>query len=259
MNILIIGAGTIGKGFIKYLIDKNTITVIDNNEWAIAELKHEYNNRIFTNIDDYISITDNHIIFPIDVIIHTAAYKHVELGEENSIAFVENNITKLIELVKWWNYRRVLLKEDIRFLFISTDKAVEPISLYGFTKAIGELIVKAYGGYIVRLGNILSSSGSVIPVWEKAIEEKKPLPITNWDMKRYVIDVENAISQIWELFLKGEKLIIPKCEKITVKKLFEKVLSKHNLSTYPVKIIGERAGEKMEEKLRWDYEKRIII
>jgi FlaA1/EpsC-like NDP-sugar epimerase len=245
-NILITGAaGSLGKAFVKYLKDEHTVIGVDSNEWAVAEFQQE-----FPDVEIHLNDFNNWRFHqdPVDIIIHCAAYKHVNLGEENVHTFVENNVTKTGKLFA------EAYKHNVDIIFISTDKAVEPISTYGFTKALGERLAAHYNGYIVRLGNILSSNGSVIPVWEKCIAEGKPIPITDINMKRYVIEVNDAVKQIWDSFLEGYKLIIPKCEEVSISDLFWKVTDKHKIKDIPIEIIGIRPGEKLQEKMRWSHE-----
>jgi len=253
MDVLITGgAGSLGKEFVKYLLElKHRVIVVDNNEWAVAELKNEYPTIKIMLKDFEMWRYDQD---PCDVVIHCGAYKHLPLGEENPHDFIENNVVKSGRLFA------EAYKNNAEILFISSDKAVEPISTYGFTKALGEKLCAHYNGYIARLGNITSSSGSVIPVWEQAIRENKKIKITDLDMERYCIEAKKAVEQIWQGYLEGKKLIIPDMGKPT--KLYDllcKVLRKHNLnydSIYGrIEIIGIRKGEKMKEKLRWDYEK----
>jgi UDP-N-acetylglucosamine 4,6-dehydratase len=167
------------------------------------------------------------------------------LGEENVNAFIDNNIIRTRRLFA------EAYKHCADIIFISTDKAVEPINLYGMTKAIGEYLAKEYEGYIARCGNFLNSSGSVIPVWEKAIREGKPIKVTDKRMKRFVIDVDYAAQEIWKGYLNKQKLIIPNCQEKGIMELL-------NIVSWPsdkVEYIGIRKGEKLQEKLRWDWEK----
>ena len=223
--------------------------MIDNSEWAVAEIKDKYPKAKFL-LEDFAEWKFDQD--PVDLVIHCAAYKHVNLGEDNINAFVDNNIIKTRKLFA------EAFKNNADILFISTDKAVEPISLYGFTKAIGEKLAIYYNGRVARLGNILASNGSVIPVWEKAIANKAPIPITDKRMVRYVIEVDKAVEAIWVGYLGGKKLIIPKCRKIKLMDMLEEVLEYHQttLNEYPggIKEIGKRPGEKIEEKMKWEDE-----
>ena len=250
------GAGSLGRAFARMLHKDHKIICIDNNEWAMAEYRKEFPT-VEAILGDY---EDYDFYHNPDLVIHTAAYKHVNLGEENPEAFIKNNVVKTMEFFKRLN------ELGLDFIFISTDKAVEPISLYGFTKAIGEKLAIYYGGTVARLGNIIGSSGSVIPVWEKCIREERPIPITDERMTRYVIEEMDAVSQIWALYHQGERIIIPVMKEERILDILTSVLKKHGYTIsgaedpltgarpYPagVEIIGLRPGEKMREKLEWE-------
>jgi FlaA1/EpsC-like NDP-sugar epimerase len=245
--LLIGGAGSLGKAFARYLHNDYKVTVLDSSEWSCAELEQELPDVevILKDMEKW-SFAQN----PCNTVVVLAAYKHLPLGEKNTHSFIENN------LVKTGKVLAEAYKHNVNILFISSDKAVEPISAYGYTKALGECLTRQYEASVARLGNIINSSGSVIPVWEKAIEQGKPLRITDPDMTRYMIHEDDAVKQIWEQFLKGEKLIIPDMpEPIKLIHLAQTILELHKKPIdYPIEIIGIRKGEKMSEKLKWDHE-----
>ena len=244
---LITGAGgSLGREFVKYLHESYQVIALDHNEWACATLQAEYSdiNVLMKDFEKWKFDQE-----PCDIIIHCAAYKHITLCQDNPHDCIENNIVKTGKLFA------EAFKNNVDILFISSDKAVEPCNTYGFSKAIGEDLCEYYYGAVARCGNFLGSSGSVIPIWEQCIAEGKPLPITDMSMKRYVIELPDAVKQIWSGYLKGDKLIIPEMEELTLEELKNKVLQKHNLPfDYPVKIIGARVGEKKSERLRWKEE-----
>jgi len=244
------GAGSLGKAFCRLLHKDYNVVVIDNSEWAVAELQKEMPD-VEAYLMDFEDWTFQEI--PCEYIIHLAAYKHINLGEVSHKTFIENNINKTVKLFD------EAFKYSVDVLFMSTDKAVEPISVYGYTKAIGEELAKGYGFAVARCGNILSSSGSVIPTWEKAIEEEKPIPITDERMVRWIIEDFDAVNQIWDMFKGGSKLIIPKCAEVRILDLLANVLKRHGYaqaSDYKpgIYITGIREKEKLEEKLTWDNE-----
>jgi FlaA1/EpsC-like NDP-sugar epimerase len=251
------GAGSLGKAFVRLLHKDYRVIVIDNSEWAIAELQKEFPD-VECYLMDFADWKFDEV--PCDYILHLAAYKHINLGEENPMAFIENNLTKTEKLF------REAYKYNVDLLYMSTDKAVEPISTYGYTKALGESLAKDFDFAIARCGNILSSSGSVIPTWEDAIKKQSPIPITDERMTRWVIEDYDAANQIWDMFKSGKKLIIPKCKNIRILDLLAEVLKRHGYdavsdlvsgtNAYPsgIYIIGLRNKEKLEEKLTWEDE-----
>lgn len=244
------GAGSLGKAFVKLLHKDYEVIVVDSNEWAIATLRSEYPD-VKIWLGDFCE-------YPLsgfeDYIIHAAAYKHVDIGERIPREFVRNNLTKTIEF-----YEKVE-HSLARLLYISTDKAVEPISVYGATKYLAERLTDSINGSVARLGNLLVSSGSVIPVWEDAIAKGQPVSITDERMVRYFIEDFDAANQVWHDFIGGKRLIVPKMgEPIRIMDLLTEVLKRHGYDTpdqYPggVTITGIRPGEKLTEKLLWDNE-----
>lgn len=260
MNILITGgAGSLGRAFTKFLQSQfggaglqnpHRITIVDNNEWAVAEAQHLFPTvrYVLADFKDYPLVGNE------DVIIHAAAYKHVDLAQKNPRQTIINNLNKTIKFYEQCEHTLA------KVLYISTDKAVEPISVYGATKMLAEALTFEIGGQVARLGNIIASSGSVIPTWEAQIAAKQPITITNERMTRYMIEAEDAVNQIWNEFVKGERLIIPIMEQPRrLLDILTEVLERHGYDSPEayepgVVRIGMRSGEKLHEKLKWDHE-----
>lgn len=244
------GAGSLGRAFVRLLEPDHDLIVVDSSEWAVAELKSSYRS-VVCHVGDF---ADYPLSGMEDVIIHCAAYKHVDLGESHPASYVRNNLTKTADL-----YEKVRMGIT-RLLYVSTDKAVEPVSAYGATKMLAERMTWEIGGQVARLGNILDSSGSVLPLWEKAILEKRPIPLTDPAMTRWMLDVDGAARQIWNGFNEGRRLIVPDMgQPVRLPDLMAKVLLAHGYakgSDYlpGVEVIGARPGEKLHEKLLWDHE-----
>lgn len=247
--LLVGGAGSLGRGFVEYLVKDPTtsvVNVVDSNEWACAELAHLYP-------DVTVRMCDLSDYLPHErYIVYLAAHKHVDLCEKNISACVDNNLTKLVDF-----YDKV--PKDSQVLYISTDKAVEPISVYGATKMIAERLTWQRGWQVARLGNLLASSGSVIPTWEYQIANSKPVTITDERMIRYFAEIKDVVPYLWERFVEKDGLIIPPMGEIRVMDLLNHVLKKHGYmmpEAYEagVQITGLRSGEKLREKMRWDNE-----
>jgi FlaA1/EpsC-like NDP-sugar epimerase len=237
--------GTLGKAFARRLKDEYEVFGCDNSEWAVAAFDIPGVTVRYMDFTDWRFCDD-----PCDIVIHLAAAKHVNLGEENVETFINNNINKTLKLFK------EAYKYNTDVIFVSSDKAVEPISLYGVTKFVGEYLARHFNFSITRLGNILASSGSVIPLWEEKILKGEPIPITDERMVRYWIEDYEAVDQIWDMYKAGKKLIIPQCKKVRLMDLLTEVLKRHDktIDDVEVEVIGLRPGEKLEEKLKWDTE-----
>lgn len=242
------GAGSLGKAFVRLLHKTHRVVVIDSNEWAVAELRKEYPD-VEVHLMDFADWRFDQI--PCEYVLHLAAYKHIDIGEESVMTFVDNNINKSALLFE------EAFKYNVNLMFMSTDKAVEPTSVYGYTKAIIEQLAFNSMFAVARSGNFINSSGSVIPTWEKAINDEAPIPITDERMKRWVIEDYDAALQIWDMFKSGKQLIIPKCKEVRIMDLLTTVLKRHGYekaSDYKpgIEIIGRRPGEKLTEKLEWE-------
>jgi FlaA1/EpsC-like NDP-sugar epimerase len=238
------GSGSLGKAFCRLLHKDYQVIVIDNSEWSIAELQKELPD-VECYLMDFADWRFDEI--PCDYLLHLAAYKHVNLGEVSHWAFLDNNVIKTYKLFA------EAFKYNVDLMYMSTDKAVEPISFYGYSKAMAEDMAEGYGFSVARCGNLLSSSGSVIPTWEKCIVDGIPIPITDERMVRWVIEDYDAVAQIWDMFKSGKKLIIPKCKEVRILDLLTEVLTRHGktIDDVTVEMIGLRPGEKLEERLTW--------
>ena len=198
------------------------------------------------------------------IVFHAAAHKHVPYMEKNPEEAVKNNIIGT----------KVLCSAAIaggcgRFIFISTDKAVEPTSIMGATKRAAEIIVqlmneKKLTKYAcVRFGNILGSRGSVLPLFERQISLGGPLTITHPEMTRYFMTVSEAaqlVIQAGAMTKGGEIFVLDMGEPISIRDLAFKMIGLKDLKPgkdIPIKYIGIRPGEKISESL-FNDEERIM-
>lgn len=269
-TILITGAaGTIGSGLSKLLATstfKNLI-LLDNAETPLYYLQKEFELHRFSNIHFILAdIRDNHAMEEIfkaynpSYIFHTAAYKHVPMMESNPYEAVKLNILATKHLAD------LALKHRVKtFLFISTDKAVNPISVMGMTKRIGELYLESLNlknstrFLTTRFGNILGSNGSLIPLFKKQLDLGIPLTITGKEVTRYFISnkkaclliLKIAVHNHWEhalfTFKMGDPIRI-----IDVALVFLEI-NRLNIKNN-IEMIGLRPGEKYHETFVSDTE-----
>ncbi len=191
----------------------------------------------------------------VNIIFHTAAYKHVPLMEQNPVIAIENNVLGTKHLVD-----AAIQAGTKRFVFISTDKAVDPICIYGASKLIGEHIVLSakksqMEPIIVRFGNVLGSRGSIIPLFQHQIEYGGPVTVTHPDATRYFMTIPEACSLVLKTAhtgKSGESYIFDMGYPVRILELAENIIKFYGYEPYkdiPIEIIGLRPGEKIHESL----------
>lgn len=268
------GCGSIGSQIVKQLLsyEPKAIRIFERSESAHFRLSQEmgFDKRIRNLVGDVCDIERvNHAMDEVNVVFHAAAMKHVPLCEYNPFEAVRTNVLGTQNLVDAARKHRVE-----RFISISTDKAVNPVSTMGATKLLGEKIVVnaaiSGGKYTkfccVRFGNVLASSGSVIPVFEKQIKEGDTVTVTSNEMTRFFMGIDDAVRLVLkagELAEWGEIFIL-KMNALKVKDLAE-VLVEELAPLYGKKpediryeIVGLRPGEKLHEPLITEEEARYM-
>ncbi|MCR5725209.1 MAG: polysaccharide biosynthesis protein [Treponema sp.] len=193
-----------------------------------------------------------------DVIFHCAAYKHVPMMEENPVAAIENNVFGTKNLLD-----AALSSGTARFVLISTDKAVEPVSVYGVSKFLCEKMVletakkaaEKQAFMFVRFGNVLGSRGSILPLFMNQIKNGGPVTVTDPGMERYFMTIPEACSLVLEtggVGTNGSSYLLDMGEPVKIIDLAEQIIAFSGLEPYKdidIKIIGAREGERLVEPL----------
>ena len=242
----------------------NVINEIKKNNYSLKKVKP-----VLGDCADSIFLNNIFKDQKIDEIYHAAAYKHVTFGENNPYSIVKNNIFGTKVLVE------LSLKNKIKhFTFISSDKAVNPKSLLGFTKKFGEKLIKHYyhkglinknfitNFTIVRFGNVIGSSGSVIPIFLNQIENKSHLTVTDKKAERYFMSIAEAVQlvinasyfnkkgiKIYALDM-GKQINIYEIAKRIIRLSGNTIKNKKNKSgDIEIRITGLKKGEKISEEI----------
>ena len=211
-----------------------------------------------------------------DVIFHCAAYKHVPMMEENPVAAIENNVFGTKNLLE------AALKNGVqRFVLISTDKAVSPVSVYGASKMLCEKLILQYAKkaapnqnfMFVRFGNVLGSRGSILPLFQQQIKTGGPVTVTDKEMERFFMTIPEACSLVLETGGVGENgrsYLLDMGEPLKIIDLAEQIIKFSGLEPnkdIEIKIIGAREGERIYEPLwlkeenpqKTEYEKLLVL
>jgi len=254
------GAGSLGQELVQQILkisNPKAIRIFDNDEETVSLIRSEFPNpRLRFLIGD---IRDKNrlqrAMNGVDMVIHCAALKHVDLCEYNPMEAVKTNILGSMNVIDCAIDNKVY-----KVIGISSDKASAPINLYGITKlAMERLFINAsvYGETTfccVRFGNFIASSGSVIPKMIEG-EQRGEIQVTDINMTRYWITLQNASAFILKFLTKSQngEIFIPKMEEMCLKDIIQKYAP-----TAKWKVIGKRPGEKLTELLYAEEEKEYI-
>jgi FlaA1/EpsC-like NDP-sugar epimerase len=271
--VLVTGAGgSIGSTLCRQIVNFNPkeVLLFDHNENNVYFLGIEFLTKypkikfktIIGDIKDIGLLKNVFSRYKPQVVFHAAAHKHVPLMEENPSAAVKNNIIGSRNLI----YASHHYKTE-RFIFISTDKAVNPTSVMGITKRIAEMVLQSKARtsktkfMAVRFGNVLGSDGSVVPLFKKQIEEGGPVTLTHPEVKRYFMSINEAaqlVLQAGAMGKAGEIFILDMGEQIKIMDLAKELISLYGLKPeedIKIKFIGLRPGEKLFEETLLNSEK----
>jgi len=262
-------AGSIGSELSRQILDycPAKLICVDQNETGIFYLQRELALRANGNviccvahIGDADRMHKLCSVHGVKMIFHAAAYKHVPVMEENVQEAVNNNVFSLLSFLA--------VCEDTgceTFVLISSDKAVNPSNVMGCTKRVGELILSAWPRkqmrcVSVRFGNVLGSSGSVIPVFREQLKRKQPITITHPEIQRFFMTIPEAVALVLQASVIGEHrdiLVLDMGEPVKILDLAQTLirLSGKSCDDVEIRFTGLRNGEKLAEELFYSTEK----
>jgi FlaA1/EpsC-like NDP-sugar epimerase len=270
-NILITGGtGSFGYQIVSQLIklEPCRIVIFSRDEKKQYDMKDRFEENsdllefIIGDVRDYTKVHES--MKDADIVYHAAALKQVPNCEFHPFEAVKTNILGAE------NVRRAAIENEVEVVVVvSTDKAVKPLNVMGMTKAVQERIMlnpsngKWNTKFIcVRYGNVIGSRGSVIPFFKQRIEEGKFLPVTSYEMTRFLLRLKEAIDLVFKATIEGGsgQLFVKKmsaCCIIDMARMMSKAIT--GKEDYPIKEVGIRPGEKIHEVLVSEYEMRRVV
>ena len=275
-TVLVTGAGgSIGSELCRQIVKlkPKKLILLELNEFALYKINEELkflNQKLkiiplLVNVQNQKKLETIFETFEVDTIYHAAAYKHVHLVEENICEAVKNNVYCTLAIIK-----ASVLKNILNLVLISSDKAVRPTNIMGASKRLSELCMQGIYNQnkntktqfsIVRFGNVLESSGSVIPKFKKQINEGGPITLTHKDVTRYFMTVTEAAQLVIQAGAMGkncEVFVLDMGESVKISELVKKMIKlsgftvkdyKNPTGDIGIEIIGLRPGEKLYEEL----------
>lgn len=248
------GTGSFGKRCVQSLLERfnpQKIIVYSRDELKQYEMAQEFNSPVMRYFIGDVRDRDRlHLAMRgVDYVIHAAALKHIPIAEFNPMECIKTNIHGANNVID------VALEQEVeKVIALSTDKAVNPINLYGATKLAADKLFVAANNIVgslrtrfsvVRYGNVVGSRGSVVPFFQKLIREgATELPITDPRMTRFWITLQQGVDLVLKSFerMQGGEIFVPKIPSMKITDLAEALAP-----GMPMKIIGIRPGEKLHE------------
>lgn len=272
--VMVTGAGgSIGSELCRHILKRKPkiLIMFEQNEFALYSIDHElvaqgYDVEIVPILGDVLHTDDVQAViqrYNVHSVYHAAAYKHVPLVESNIISGVNNNVFGTLSVLK-----AIQNSSVTKFMLISTDKAVRPTNIMGATKRIAEMLVQMFAEdqtktvySMVRFGNVLGSSGSVIPLFKEQIKSGGPVTVTHPDITRYFMTIPEAaelVLQAGAMATGGELFVLDMGEPVKILDMAKNMIRLSGFTVrdqddpegdIEIKFVGLRAGEKLYEEL----------
>jgi UDP-N-acetylglucosamine 4,6-dehydratase/5-epimerase len=254
-NILITGGtGSFGKKYTKILLEKyrpNKIIIYSRDELKQYEMSQDYNDKCMRYFIGDVRDADRlkKAMKDVDFVIHAAALKHVPIAEYNPMECIKTNIYGAQNVID-----AALENKVSKIIALSTDKAANPVNLYGATKLASDKLFVAANNLVgtqdtqfsvVRYGNVIGSRGSVVPYFQKLLKDGTTfLPITDEKMTRFMITLDDGVNFVLKNFerMQGGEIFVPKIPSMKMTDLADAMAP-----SLERKIIGIRPGEKLHE------------
>ena len=272
------GTGSLGQALTKKLLNfpVKVIRLLSRNESFQVDMQRKFSDNkklsfFIGDIRDYPRLT--RALEDVDIVFHTAALKHVPVIEYNPFEAVKTNIIGTQNIID------ACLEQDVETVVgIGTDKAVSPLNTYGASKLLMEKLFVTAGNFVnpqrhrtkfitLRYGNVFGSSGSVVPLWINQIQQNEKITITDNDMTRFSIMMDEALEFILSTAKigKGSEIFVPKLRAYTITDL--KNALTELIGNSGEEITGIRSGEKLHEilinhdemKYTWEYDGNYVI
>ncbi|NOX15528.1 MAG: polysaccharide biosynthesis protein [Epsilonproteobacteria bacterium] len=252
------GTGSFGNAVLRNFLDTDIkeIRIFSRDELKQDDMRKKYNNEklkfYIGDVRDVNSLED--AMCDVDFLFHAAALKQVPSCEFYPMQAVQTNV------IGTENVLNVAIKHKVqKVIVLSTDKAVYPINAMGISKAMMEKVAVAKSRNVgdetticcTRYGNVMASRGSVIPLFIKQIKEGKDITMTDPNMTRFMMSLDDAVDLVMFAFEHGKNgdIFVQKAPAATIELLAKTLINMLKKSNYPIKIIGTRHGEKLYETL----------
>jgi len=285
-RVLVTGTcGTIGQELVRQLIEEyhvKEMVGLDNNESELFFLEQKFEK--YPNAHFFLAdVRDRKKLCrklnAIDIVFHTAAFKHVILCERSPFEAIQTNILGVQNIIQ------AAIENNVeKVIFTSSDKAVNPTNVMGTSKLMGERLISAANSNTrdtgpifasTRFGNVLGSRGSVIPIFRQQIRKGGPVTLTDPDMTRFIMSIQDAVQLVIDsaILACGGEVFVTKMQTIRIRELADVMIQElapaydHHPDEIEIENIGTKPGEKMYEELMneeetrraWELDKYFVI